>query len=144
MSCSCKDRYDDLQDEIDAIRSEMAQAIRELHGLQGRTHAATPVTYSSTPATSSTNVVVNQIFSGRRHTIVLDDYELANLRELLRACGTWREGELNEQELNDVAGNPFTAANNGLWLSQLYAKLPTTHHAPNMTAAGLARKAWLK
>jgi len=56
-------------------------------------------------------------------TITLDEYEVANIRELLRCCG-----------VPYSEGHPFHY-NSGDWLGQLYWKLQPmqTEHKPNAT-----------
>ncbi len=67
-------------------------------------------------------------------TIVLSEYEIANLRSLLEACG-YPNGQCPK--------NPFYAANTGDWLGQIYNKLPKINLRPNRTPNELAEDSTL-
>lgn len=67
------------------------------------------------------------------NTIVLNDYEVANLKALIESCGYGLP--------NRVDRNPLWVANTGDWLGQIYQKLPTVHCDPNASPDELAKRA---
>ena len=68
----------------------------------------------------------------RTHPIVLNDYQVANLRALLELCGGWGGIEMP---------NPFSAANTGDWVAEIYYKLPRVPREPNVSPAEMMRRA---
>ena len=66
------------------------------------------------------------------HAVVLSDYEVANLRSLLNACGFWC-----------IAGgpSPLSVCNTGDWGGQILAKLPVVEQAPNASPQDLCERA---
>jgi hypothetical protein len=56
-------------------------------------------------------------------TIQLDDYQKANLKWLIELCGYPYGGGVS----------PFTFANTGDWLGEIYLRLGESKRAPNMT-----------
>lgn len=78
-----------------------------------------------------------KVYEQGKHTIVLDAYEIANLRELLKACGY----PARDDQDRAVPRNPFMAANTGDWLGQIALKLPKVDHSPNMEASTMIENA---
>mgnify|MGYP003463968239 CR=1 FL=1 len=68
------------------------------------------------------------------HQIQLNDYEVANLRALIEACGYGRI-------TNRVERNPLYVANTGDWIGQVWQKLPDVDYPPNATPEQLAARA---
>ena len=66
--------------------------------------------------------------------IHLSNYEIANLRSLIEACGY---GRITDR----VQRNPLYVANTGDWMGLLYYKLPVVDVAPNATPEQLAIRA---
>lgn len=62
---------------------------------------------------------------GSGHVIVLDDYQVANLRALINAIGY---GTVNDPPIGRLS-----ALNNGDWVGEIYQKLPYVEHKPNQT-----------
>ena len=67
------------------------------------------------------------------YTITLNDYEVANLRALIEACGYGKAKR--------VERNPLWAANTGDWIGQIYNLLPIVAYPPNADADKLAQEA---
>ena len=67
------------------------------------------------------------------YSIVLNSYEVANLRSLLEAA--------EATKAKRIPPNPFSLIHNGEWVTSIYAKLPLVSRRPNQTALQLAKAA---
>jgi len=61
-----------------------------------------------------------------KHTIVLNDYQVANLRELFKACGYHPHNPGDKR-------SPLWALQNGDWMGEIMWRLPDVDFAPNQT-----------
>lgn len=66
-----------------------------------------------------------------KHTIELDDYEVANLRAMIEACGM-KPG---------IPKTPLRVMHTGDWIGTIYAKLPEVAQRPNVPPETLAMRA---
>lgn len=71
-----------------------------------------------------------------KHTIELDDYEVANLRSAIEAIGYRLT---TEQKV--IPHSPLMVLNTGDWLGQIYQKLPVVKRSPNLDPVELACRA---
>jgi hypothetical protein len=89
----------------------------------------------------------------KRHTIELNDYQLANLKSMIEACGYWAGAseKYPEFELLEIP-HPFQAFNSGDWIGELAWKLSEleTDKKPNIEhkeyrkrAFEIARERWI-
>lgn len=72
---------------------------------------------------------------GRGHALMLNDYQIANLRAAIEACGyaTWHKDWFKK--------SPLMVLQNGDWMGEIYLMLPMVQHAPNQTPQKLIEEA---
>ena len=73
----------------------------------------------------------------RGHVLMLNDYQVANLRALLNAIGAgyWPVEE-------ELRSSPLQVCNNGDWVGEIYMMLPYEgQQEPNQSAAQMRRQA---
>lgn len=65
------------------------------------------------------------------HSVRLTDYEVANLRALIEACG---------YPYGAAPDSPLKWLGTGDWLGQVYLKLPQVDYAPNASPAEMVER----
>lgn len=79
------------------------------------------------------------------NTILLDDYEVANLRAAFEAIGYGQRKCESCGSIKTfwpiVGDSPLNVLNSGDWLGQIYNKLPELSHAPNVKPEEYAQRA---
>lgn len=75
--------------------------------------------------------IVDAVGRGAGHIIVLNDYQVANLRAAIHATGY----------ASIYKDSPLSVLNNGDWLGELMHLLPHVEYKPNATPAELAERA---
>jgi hypothetical protein len=75
--------------------------------------------------------VIDSLGQGGQHVILLNDYQVTNLRSLLHAIGY----------ASVHRSSPLNVCDTGDWVGELYQKLPHVALAPNVEPGELARRA---
>lgn len=68
----------------------------------------------------------------RKITVELNEYQVANLRSLIEACGYG--GTMRQR-------SPLWVANTGDWIGEVYNLLPVVDHPPNADSITLSERA---
>lgn len=76
--------------------------------------------------------IISGIGNRSGHIILLNDYQVANLKEAIWAIGY----------ASVYGGSPLSVLNNGDWLGELFQMLPSVTYKPNEGAQTLADKSW--